>query len=240
MSPLAVDLPGKPIRGGVPICWPWFGKSPYDENFPSHGIARIASWELVEISETIYGETDIELKLSDQSLQTYPTYMGLGLTLKIALGESLKIQLVTANVSSKCIDYSEGLHTYFKVSNIEDIKISGLSGQKYLDLLNNNKETYGESIIKFSQETGRIYMDSESECSIEDAVYKRIIKVKKSGSKTTAIWNPWVSGSIKLDDMEPDCWRGMVCVESANAYDDFIKLNANESHILMAEYILQV
>jgi D-hexose-6-phosphate mutarotase len=195
---------------------------------------------LIDVVENVYGETNIELRLSDSALDEYKSYKGLLLTLKITLGDTLKIYLETANASNTCISYSEGLHTYFAVSDIKNIKITGLEGQSYLDLMNNNRETCDDSPIKFDRETGRIYVNSESECIIEDANLNRKIRVQKWGSMTTAIWNPWASGVKKLNDMEADGWRDMVCVESANAYVNHIDLNGKDTHTLVAEYILEV
>ena len=239
MSPLAVDFPAKPIRGGVPICWPWFGTSPSDHNFPAHGIARISSWELIGAIENLDGETNVELRLDDSALDAYEYYKGLKLILKITLGETLKICLETVNTSNARLSYSEGLHTYFAVSDIEKIKITGLEGQSFLDLMNNNRETCDNSSIKFDRETGRIYVNSESECIIEDANFNRKIRVKKWGSKTTAIWNPWATGIKNFNDMEAEAWRAMVCVESANAYVNRIDLDGKDTHTLATEYILE-
>jgi D-hexose-6-phosphate mutarotase len=228
--------PGKAIRGGVPICWPWFGAHPTDKSLPGHGFARTEPWDVESIRALAGGETEVILHLDASRIQPgiFPATVLLSIT--IVVGRDLKIDLKTVNGGDREVAITEGLHTYFKVGDIAEIHVEGLDGGEYVDLVHGNARRRQEGAIRFQGELGRIYVDSKATCDIQDPRLKRRIRVEKSGSLSTAVWNPWEGVSSKMDDMVPEGWRGMVCVESANALENGLTIAAGASHTLSVRY----
>jgi D-hexose-6-phosphate mutarotase len=230
---------GKAIRGGVPICWPWFGAHPGDSKLPSHGYARISPWEIVAIDLLDGGEIEINLTLPANDLSRAHWPDGVNLSIQITVGEALKVVLTTDNQSERDIVLTEGLHTYFQIGDIDRIRVRGLEGCDYVDLVDGNARKRQTNAIVFEGELGRIYENSEATCLIEDVMLNRRIRIEKSGSQSTAVWNPWSAKAATMDDMGRDGWKEMVCVESANALGDVVTVNAHESHSLVATYSVE-
>ena len=239
VSKLVKFISGKAIRGGVPICWPWFGAHPTDKQLPGHGYARITPWEVESVCALENGATEIKLILQETPLSQTHWSQSVELSATITIGSKLTIELTSTNNSEQEISLSEGLHTYFQIGDISDIRINGLEGSEYVDLVNGNERCKQSGEITFSRELGRIYMNSNSACVIEDSRLNRRIRIEKSGSQSTAVWNPWDVTATKMDDLGATGWRDMVCVESANALENRITINAGESHTLTATYIAE-
>ena len=232
-------LPGKSIRGGVPVCWPWFGPHVSEPGFPAHGFARTVAWEITRAENTAGDETVIGFKLEQnartQAMWPYETR----LNILITLGNTLKIDLVTENGDAQDVVISEALHTYFQVGDIADIQILGLEDCDYYDKVAGGLRARQEGAIRFSAETDRVYVNTTSTCSIEDTLLKRRIRIAKSGSHSTVVWTPWQEKADKMGDLGPDGWRRMVCVESANAMDNPVLIPAGKSHTLGVEYSVE-
>lgn len=231
--------PGKAIRGGVPICWPWFGAHPSDAQLPGHGYARVSPWEVTSVNLLDSGAMEISLSLPDNEMSRAHGPDGVRLSIQIAVGETLKMALTTTNESDREIVLTEGLHTYFQISDIAKIRVVGLEGCEYVDLVHENTRKQQAGPIVFDGELGRIYENTKATCVIEDRVLNRRIVIEKSGSLSTAVWNPWAVTSAKMDDLGSEGWRDMVCVESANAVGNTVALNAGESHTLGSTYSIQ-
>jgi len=221
---------GRAIRGGVPICWPWFGAHATMQDFPGHGYARITNWKLASIDEGEEGVTEVRLVLSESDLALSYWRSEVSLELKVSIGSTLDIELTTHNGGIQEIEFTEGLHTYFLVSDISNIEVLGLEGADYIDLVNQNESCTQCGAISFDGEVGRIFLENYSTCIIRDKGLKRCISIEKSGSKSTAVWNPGLQIASKMDDLGSLGWRNMVCVESANALTDKITLAGNHSH----------
>jgi D-hexose-6-phosphate mutarotase len=232
-------LQGKAIRGGVPICWPWFGAHPALAKAPAHGYARVSPWEVVSVCSTANGETEMLLELGDSQIGRLYGTKGVSLSLQIRVGAALELALTTTNEGDSETVLSEGLHTYFQVSDVSNIRIHGLEGAEYADLLQGNLRCQQSGAIAFEGELGRIFVDSAASCVIEDPGLQRRIRVEKSGSLSTAVWNPWTATASKMDDLGPEGWRDMVCVESANALENLVTLPAGQSHTLTARYFAE-
>lgn len=200
-----------PIRGGVPICWPWFGSR---MNAPSHGFARIAKWEVTgeEITDE-YTKIEFQLIRDEASYKFWPFEADLFYDV-MAVENTLEMNLTTVNLRKIPLTITEALHTYFKISDIEQIKITNHENEQYIDQLTGNKNIQQGPII-FSEETDRVYNTTLASV-IHDPGLKRKITVQKTGSRRTVIWNPWINKSAGMKDMSPDGYRSMVCVESAN------------------------
>lgn len=221
---------GRAIRGGVPICWPWFGEHPAKQDFPGHGYARITNWKLTSIDEGLDGVTEVRLILGDSDLASSYWRSGVSLELKVTIGSTLDIELTTHNRGMQEIEFTEGLHTYFHVSDISNVEILGLESADYIDLVNQHESRTQCGAISFDGEVGRIFLENYATCIIKDEGLKRCISIEKSGSKSTAVWNPGLQIASKMDDLGSLGWRNMVCVESANALTDKITLTGNDNH----------
>jgi D-hexose-6-phosphate mutarotase len=236
LSPRVKYRPGKAIRGGVPMCWPWFGSHPTQAVAPGHGYARVATWDVSSIRALPSGDTQIDLDLPSSDAARAHGYPGLQLSARITIGRALTIELTTTNRGDRPVTYTEGLHTYFRVGDVSRIRIRGLEGAEYADLLDGNARKRQTGPITFEGELGRVYVDTEATCVIEDELLGRRIVVRKQGSRSTAVWNPWTAMAANMDDLGADGWRDMVCVETANALADAITLDGGSSHGMSATY----
>lgn len=228
-------MPGKAIRGGVPLCWPWFGAHPTDAGAPAHGYARRCPWEMSSVRALPGGETELLLELPADAggSRSYP---GLHLAVRIIVGSTLTVEATATNRGSKPVTYTEGMHTYLRIGDIARIRVLGLEGAEYADLLDANARKRQQGRIEFDGEFGRVYVDTEATCTIEDDLLERRIVVRKQGSLSTAVWNPWLRTAGMMDDLGPDGWRDMVCVETANALANAVTLDAGASHTMSATY----
>jgi len=230
---------GKAIRGGVPICWPWFGAHPSQPSLPGHGYARITHWELTSVQTLTNGATELTLSLGKSDLSETHWHGAVRLTLKLTIGDTLEIVLTTLNESEHEVTFTEGLHTYFQISDIANIRVLGLEGSDYVDLVNHNEVRSQQDAITFDGELGRIFLSDQSTCVIEDSAFNRQIRIEKKGSISTAVWNPGLAVANKMDDLGAAGWRDMVCVESANALTNKVTLAANKAHEHHAIYSVE-
>ena len=231
--------PGKAIRGGVPLIFPWFGAHTTNGDsaikFPSHGFARTSNdWLLVAAGRSNDDfMLTFELTESDQS-RSYG-YDEFKLTYKVAVGEELELELIMENHSSKTLHIEKAFHTYFAVSNAEQISLTGLIDTEYLDKTDNFKrKKQTEKTLQLTCETDRPYLNSETKVDIEDPGWKRKISIDKLNSQSTVVWNPWKEQTAKLSDMNPDGWKDLVCVETANVDQNAIKILPGTHHAMHA------
>ncbi|HVO94994.1 MAG TPA: D-hexose-6-phosphate mutarotase [Terriglobales bacterium] len=192
LSPVAKFASGKLIRGGVPVCWPWFGPHPTQASFPGHGFARIVPWELVETQRLADSSTRIVFRLvqSEYTLAQWPH--STPVELYISVGVTLEIDLVTRNIGQSPVTIGGALHSYFQVSDIRHVTIYGLDACPYLDKVSACQRKQQAGPVTISAETDHIYLDAIADCLIEDPVLNRRIRIGKRGSRSTVVWNPWV------------------------------------------------
>jgi glucose-6-phosphate 1-epimerase len=228
--------PGKPIRGGVPICFPWFGPKAGDPNAPMHGFARTREWSIVR-AERIDEQTAVialELRSDDQTRRLWPhDFVAL---YTVTVGPTLEIALEVTNTDAggEAITFQEALHTYFSVANARQVSISGLENTRYFDKVVEADNTQGAQPIRFTGETDRVYQDTAATCVIDDPVWRRRLINEKAGSRTTVVWNPWTEKAKQLPDFGDDEWTTMACVETANAGSTPVILEPSQSHTIRA------
>ncbi|MBI2501690.1 MAG: D-hexose-6-phosphate mutarotase [Candidatus Latescibacteria bacterium] len=224
--------PGRPIRGGIPVCWPWFGAHPTDPGKPGHGFARTSAWEVLGTRTSPEG-TLIELGLlpSPATLELWPHPFSL--RLRAFFGTQLRVELHIHNSGDQPFSISAALHSYFSVSQASAIAISGLEGGAYLDKVS-GAPLRQEGPVRISEETDRVYQDTTAECSIEDPGLGRRICIAKQGSRSTVVWNPWIAKAARLEDFGDQEYRQMVCVETANAPPAQLTLPPGAAHCLQA------
>jgi len=221
---------GEPIRGGVPICFPWFGGR---EGGPAHGLARILAWELAETSTAPDGSAKVRLRLPKESLKA--EWSALRTEFVVTVSDTLTMEFTTTNGSAdKTLEIENCLHSYFHVGDISQISISGLEKLPFDDFAlgaNSVRHAAENSILKITKETNRVYPDTAGAVEIRDENLKRIIRVEKSNSKSTVVWNPWTTQKLP-GDFDPAEYRNMVCVEAGNVKQNKISLTPGKSAAL--------
>lgn len=238
ISKNAVYKRDKAIRGGVPICWPWFGKlkTAADIKLPAHGFARLSTWKVKSITELDDKSTEIILKMPCESIceqyQTMQNGFEVKLSLRIVVGEQLIMELNTKNAGKYPVRISEALHSYFYVSDINEVVIKGLDNTDYIDKLLNMRAFRQGGDIALTTETDRIYTNTSSSISIVDNQLKREIIICKTNSMSTVIWNPWEDNSKTMSDMPDKGWCSMLCVEAANVVENEVLVQAGELHTM--------
>jgi glucose-6-phosphate 1-epimerase len=230
MSPDSSFEVGKPIRGGIPICFPWFGPHKTDQEMPQHGFARLMYWDVLETATLPSGETMIRLQLcSSEETKTYWSH-DFCAELNMVVGTTLKVALKVTNTSKVPFEYTCALHSYFYLSAIENIDITGLEGKTYFNQNTGENGVQEESSLQIKEPLTHHYLNTETPVVIEDSIFSRRIKVDKSGSKVTTVWNPGEETCAKIGDLPDDAWETFVCVEATNAFDYPVKLAPGESH----------
>jgi D-hexose-6-phosphate mutarotase len=237
LSPAAKLLQGKSIRGGVPICWPWFGAHASETTFPAHGFARTAMWQVAASESLPDDSTRITLELPQSSIPPAQWPHSCRVRLIATVGKTLTVELVTENTGDQPFDIGEALHTYFTISDVDALRITGMEGCTYLDKVGVAQTRMQQGAIQIASEVDRIYIDTEADCLIEDAGFKRRIRIAKSGSRSNVVWNPWIEKSAKMGDFGSDTgYRGMVCVETANAAHNIVTIAPGISHSMRVIY----
>ncbi len=239
LSPAAKLAPGKSIRGGVPICWPWFGAHATEDTFPSHGFARTSQWQVTETSTLADGATQLKFELEPAKMPKQQWPHACTVQCIITVGHTLQMELVTSNCGEDEITISEALHTYFAVSDVRNISIDGLDGCHYQDKVDAFKEKQQTGALAFSSEVDRVYIDTQADCIIHDPGLSRQIRISKAGSDSTIIWNPWIEKARQMGDLGDDGYLNMVCVESANAGKNSVTLAAGIKHSLKVCYSVE-
>ena len=222
MSRKSYFTAGKPIRGGVPICFPWFGNR---DGEPSHGFARLAEWQLVKTDVAPDGKVTLHFALPQISGRE--AWHSLRTEFVVTVADTLTMELVATNESCDgTLEIENCLHTYFLVGDIGAVSLAGLQGAAFLDNAgggNGERKIQNETALRIAGETNRIYPDNTAVVEIKDEKLKRILRVEKSGSQSTVVWNPWTTQKLP-DDFDPAEHSQMVCVESGNVKQNKISL----------------
>lgn len=234
MSPKTSFEIGKPIRGGIPVCFPWFGLHKTDPEKPQHGFGRLVYWDVIEVASKPDGETFVRLQLcsSEQTKAYWPYDFCAQIT--IIIGATLTLSLKVTNLSDKPFEYTCALHSYYNISSLENISIGGLQGARYHSQLEPGEFIQESPKIEILKAETRHYHNTEATCVIEDTIFERKIRIAKAGSKITTVWNPGKETCATISDIPDDGYLRFVCVEAVNAFDDVIFLTPNESHITSA------
>jgi D-hexose-6-phosphate mutarotase len=211
LSRLSQFAAGKAIRGGVPICFPWFGPR---EGDVMHGFARTAEWELIETAATPGDDATVRFRLPAAIAGAgWPEFRA---EFAVTVADQLTMELVVTNRSpDRNFEFEHCLHTYFAVGDITQVSITGLQGAPYLDKTDQGaRKLESADALRITAETNRFYPDAPGAVEIHDAKFRRTIRVEKSHSASTVVWNPWTTQ--RMPDFDPAEHRQMVCVESGN------------------------
>jgi D-hexose-6-phosphate mutarotase len=235
LSERAVYAPGKAIRGGVPLIFPWFGAHASDRQAPMHGFARSRPWRLVTSGPGADGAVVLELALEDDETTRALWPPAFGARYRVSAGDTLHMALEVVNRSPAPVTFEAALHTYLAVGDVRAVAITGLEQTPYIDKVDGmTRKRHGVEPLRISGETDRVFLGTTSRCVVDDRALDRRLLVDKSGSGSTVVWNPWSTKGAGIADLEPDDWRRMVCVETANAADDAVTLAPGGRHVMTA------
>lgn len=236
LSQAAKFAPGKSIRGGVPICWPWFGPHATESGYPGHGFARTIPWLLLEAHRLPDRRVRLvfEPQLDETCRAQWPHASTVRFT--VTLGQELVVSLATTNTGSTSFTLGQALHTYFAVGDVHRIEIAGLEGCRYIDKVDGGKRKKQQGRVTIVGEVDRIYLDTAGCCGIIDPAWKRTILITSTGSRSTVVWNPGKEKAARMGDFGRQGEDRMVCVETANAAADAITLAPGETHRMTAQY----
>ncbi len=233
VSPKSLFAPGKAIRGGVPIIFPWFGARGEGKPGPAHGFARTMEWSVEETKLRNSGQLEITLALLPNEMTRGFGYDNFHLRFRVVIGSELEMELEVRNNAQQTLSYEEALHTYFAVADVRECSVSGLEETAYIDKTDGFKRKRSEAKpIRITKETDQVHVNTKAACTINDPVWNRRLVIEKSGSDSTVVWNPWIEKTRGMSDMAPEDWKEMICVETANANDNVIHLSSGASHKL--------
>ncbi|MGE5504371.1 MAG: D-hexose-6-phosphate mutarotase [Actinomycetota bacterium] len=238
LSDTAFYAPGKAIKGGVPVCWPWFGPDPEGKGRPGHGFVRNRQWELRLTEVTADGPVRVCLGLVDSEETRGIWPHAFDLELEVLVGTELELGLTTRNRGDAPFVLGQALHTYFKVGDIGRTEVMGLGGCRYLDKMDGGAEKRQQGPVTVDAETDRVYLGVGDRLEIVDQSLGRRIAIATSGSTSAVVWNPWAATAKAMADLGDDDYKVMLCVETCNAEADTVTLAPGAVHRLGATYSL--
>ena len=232
LSKTAILNGQKAIRGGVPVCWPWFGAAgkSLGENLPSHGFARTSKWSVKKIVELTDGvELELLLTDSEETRKLWPYQFELAL--KATLTDTIKLELISTNTGTESFSYRGALHTYLNISAPEACQISGLN-TNYTDSLNAGHPETGNGSLQINGPIDSIYQKAADAVVLDDSGFKRQLTVTDSGNDSEVLWTPWIAGAQAFADMPDDGYQTMFCIESAITRPEGQDVAAGQTHTL--------
>lgn len=238
LSPQARFTPGKSLRGGAPVCWPWFGPHPSDDSLPGHGFARNLDWRLLETARLKDAvRVTMILEPGEEQRRIWP--YSAQLLLSITLGVKLEIALTSRNSGDQPFTITQAMHTYFHVGDIEQVRVEGLEGKRYIDKVQGGETCEQQGAVIINGEVDRVYLDCPEDVLIIDEALKRRIRIAKHNSHSTVVWNPWAEKGAAFGDMGEDGYRQMLCVETTNAADDLVTIEPGQSFTQTSVYSVE-
>jgi glucose-6-phosphate 1-epimerase len=261
LSQRAEFSPGKPIRGGVPIIFPWFSERHDGKTGPQHGFARISEWDLA-FAAMSGDDVHLAFTLAPNELSRSLGFDHFKLGYRVTVGHKLTLEMTVANDSGNGSAHGSGpaaatakadqaaagaplvfeqaLHTYYAVADATKVSIDGLGGTTFIDKVDGMKrKVQADGPLKFDGRTDRPYFNTVATCVLHDPAGKRKIVVAKSGSNSTVVWNPWKEFTANMADMEPDAWLHMTAIETANVGDNAVTLKPGETHTMRADISIE-
>jgi glucose-6-phosphate 1-epimerase len=230
-SPNSAFAPGRAIRGGIPIVFPWFGANRHTPTAPQHGFARTATWRLDGVETAGRGSLTMALSLGDGDVGSAFWPERFRAIYTVTFAQTLSLGLAVQNGETHPIVFEEALHSYFAISDIAQIAISGLAGTTYINKTDAaRRKSQPADPITITAETDRVYLDTPRQCVVEDRGWRRRIVIEKNGAASSVVWNPWTEKAIAMADLGDPAWRGMVCVECGNIADNEVRLAADTEH----------
>jgi glucose-6-phosphate 1-epimerase len=257
LSQRAEFAPGKPIRGGVPIVFPWFSERHDGKTGPQHGFARISDWD-VAFAGMSGDDLHLAFTLAPNDLSRSLGFDHVRLGYRVTVGRKLILEMGVQNDSGNGgahgsgpaaatakadqanggapLVFEQALHTYYEVADARQVSIDGLAGDTYIDKVDDMKrKVQPAGPLHFEGRTDRPYFNTAATCTLHDPAGHRRIVVAKSGSNSTVIWNPWQEFTANMADMQPDAWLHMTAIETANVGENAITLAPGATHTMRAD-----
>ncbi|MFY9903835.1 MAG: D-hexose-6-phosphate mutarotase [Terriglobales bacterium] len=224
---------GHAIRGGIPICFPWFRGKLDDPQAPAHGFVRTRLWQVESIIEDENGVAVTIFTQSDEHTRKW--WPGeFRLVHRVTFGAELRLELVCTNTGITPFRFEEALHTYNRIANLQDARLQGLDSVSYLDNTESNKEKTQRGDVIIASPTDSAYCNTQNEVDLLDPNKKRRIRLRKEHSLSTVVWNPWSDGAARLPDLGDGEWRQFLCVEASNILDAAVNLAPGHEHRMAA------
>ena len=237
LSEKAYYQDGKAIKGGAPVCWPWFGADPEGKGRPGHGFVRNRGWNMVATETLANGDIKVTVGLDDTPETQAIWPHAFSLWQEIVIGDTLNLSLITRNTGKEKFTITQAFHTYFKVGDITRAKVTGLAGCDYLDKAGGGSvQKHQTGDVTIDAEVDRIYLNAGNTLTIDDTALNRRIQITSQGSKTAVVWNPWEKIARDMADLEDDDYKRLLCVETTNAADDVREVAPGGECRLVADY----
>ena len=224
---------GRAIRGGVPICFPWFVNKADDPNAPAHGFVRIKAWELESIVKS-GGAVVVSMFTESDAITKKWWPADFRLVYRATFGSKLELELLLTNTGTTSLRFQEALHTYFEVGDIRKARLRGLDTVAYIDKTDQHKQKTQHGELVIAAETDSVYLNTRQSVELEDPVLHRRIRVVKENSLSTVVWNPWIQKAQATSDLGDDEWTEMVCIECSNVMDHAADLAPGKQHSMKA------
>jgi glucose-6-phosphate 1-epimerase len=220
------------IRGGIPVCFPWFRGKADDLKAPAHGFVRTRQWQLDSLTAEADGAVTVTCSTeSDDSTRAWWPHE-FRLVNRISIGRTLALELIATNIGSGPCRFEEALHTYFNVGDARRVCVRGLDGIHYLDNADVNREKIEAGDLRFAAQVDNAYLNTHAAIDLVDPTLRRILRTEKENSATTIVWNPWSQGAASFYDLGDDEWQRMTCVEASNILDSAIVLAPGAQHAM--------
>ena len=226
------------MRGGVPICWPWFGDAINPEH-PAHGFVRNDTWTVISVEELKNGDTKIKLAFTDSKKTRDIWPFQFYLSLELTIGDSLTLNLVTRNTGDQVFSITEALHTYFNVGDVSQAQIVGLEKSEYIDKEEEFVSVCQLGAITVTEALDHIYINKGHNLAVTDPVLSRKINITSSGNNNVVVWNPGPDGAAKMQDLKADDYKRFVCVEIANTASNIVKIEPGSEYSMVTSYSVE-
>jgi len=221
--------PGRSIRAGVPVCWPWFGPGRTAGMEPMHGFARTSTWRLTGRTDGSDETTLVHRLTSDDATSPHWPYRYTA-ELRTRLGRTLEVSLTTTNTGDVPFSFEEALHAYLVVGDVRGVHVTGLSGKSLFDKVTGT-ERVQQGDLEFGGEADFVYRTSDPVTLHDPALGRRVV-VTTEGAGNIVVWNPWATKAAEVPDIGDDDWERFVCIEGANAFENAVSLAPGASHTL--------
>jgi glucose-6-phosphate 1-epimerase len=221
------------IRGGVPICFPWFGNNADDPKAPAHGFVRAKAWQLESVTQSGQGDSNaVTVSLftegDAESKSLWPA--DFRLTLHATFGAELTLELLLNNTGAAPLRFEAALHSYFRVGDVQQARVRGLEGVQYLDKTRHNQQKTQRGDLRLTEETDSVYCNTSHALELEDPALRRRLHITKENSLSTVVWNPWAEKAKAMADLGAAAWKHMLCIECCNVGDFAVALAPGRQH----------
>ncbi|HYO86077.1 MAG TPA: D-hexose-6-phosphate mutarotase [Dermatophilaceae bacterium] len=242
----ATHAAGEPLRGGIPLCAPWFVFGRSGNREPLHGFVQFVPWRLESVASIPSDDASpdivqVTMSMAGTDAHQHVEQLGIGGTADyppayecrctIGLGAELTVTWSVRSLGP-ALDWEQAMHTHLVVGDVRRAWIDGMNGATYLDKVAPDGTVQHQwGPLRFHDETDRVY-HTEATLSLEDPVLRRRVRIARTGSAQSVVWNPWAGKARDMADFGDEEWPGMVCVETANVLTETVRLSPGGQHTM--------